>query len=296
MHMKDVLTIFQSKSTTLPLVFDSPHSGKTYPPDFNFSCDFKILQSAEDNFVDDLFASCTDHGASFLCAEFPRSYIDVNRRYDDIEPELLGGHEWQGPFEALPSPRASAGIGLIRRLVKPGIPVYNRTLSSAEILHRLEGYYGPYHAALESLIAGAHYNFGQVWHINCHSMPQSSAYPKNALSLAGNKPRPSDFVLGDRDGTSCSVEFTRALREFLKSLGYVVTVNDPFKGVELIEKFSDPARNCHSLQIEINKSLYMNENTGQKSSNYPKLKSDIERMNRFIASFVSARLVNLAAD
>jgi N-formylglutamate deformylase len=294
--MKDVLAIHPPKSSALPLVFDSPHSGYIYPADFEYGCDFKILESAEDKFVDDLFATATDCGATLLCAHFPRSYIDVNRRYDDIEPELLGDEEWSGPFEAIASPRAHAGIGLIRRLVRPGVPVYKRALTSAEILSRIERFYHPYHETLEELLTRAHYNFGQVWHINCHSMPEASAYPRSALSLAGSKPRPSDFVLGDRDGTSCSVEFTRALREFLKKQGYVVTINDPFKGVELIEKYSDPARGLHSLQIEINKSLYMNEITGEKTKGYSKIKSDLAAMNRFIADFVSSRLVNLAAD
>jgi N-formylglutamate deformylase len=294
--MKNVLSIFPPKSTALPLVFDSPHSGTTYPADFKYICDLKTLRTAEDSFVEDLFASCTDIGATFLRAEFPRSYIDVNRRHDDIETELLGPHEWTGPFPAIASPRAHAGIGLIRRLIRPGAPVYDRALTTDEILRRIDGYYGPYHLALEKLLKDAHYNFGQVWHINCHSMPEASAYPKTAIGLAGSKPRPSDFVLGDRDGTACSTEFTRALRDFIRGLGYTVTVNDPFKGVELIEKFSNPARGYHSLQIEINKSLYMNEETGEKINNYNKLKDDIEKMNHFIATFVSARLINLAAD
>ena len=104
--MKDVLSIHPPKSSALPLVFDSPHSGNIYPADFKYGCDFKILESAEDKFVDDLFATVTDYGATLLCAEFPRSYIDVNRRCDDIEPELLGGETWSGPFEAIASPRA----------------------------------------------------------------------------------------------------------------------------------------------------------------------------------------------
>lgn len=294
--MQGILEIFHPKSTALPLVFDSPHSGTLYPPDFKYACDFKTLEAAEDKYVDDLFASCVNVGAAYLCAHFPRSYIDVNRRYDDIEDELLGSKEWDGPFPSIPSPRAHAGIGLIRRLVKPGVPVYDRPLSVHEILYRIDHYYRPYHEALADLIQQTHYNFGQVWHINCHSMPESASYPRNALSLAGAKPRPSDFVLGDRDGTSCSVEFTRALRQFLKSLGYTVTINDPFKGVELIEKYSNPAMGYHSLQIEVRQSLYMDEETGEKSKNYNKIKNDLEKMNHFITEFVGARMIPMAAD
>lgn len=294
--MKDVQTIISAETTPLPLIFDSPHSGTHYPEDFNFSCDFKILEGAEDKFVDDLFSGCVHHGATFLLAGFPRSYIDVNRRPDDIDPELLGEELWSGDTPAIPSPRSHAGIGLIRRLVRPGVPVYNRALSSAEILHRIEKYYHPYHQALENLIARAHYDFGETWHINCHSMPAASAYPKTALALSGNRARPCDFVLGDRDGTSCAHDFTRTLREFIKNLGYTVAVNDPYKGVELVEKYSNPAAGYHSLQIEVNKSLYMDEQTNEKSSNYNKIKIDIDKINDFIAGYVSARMNRLAAD
>ena len=279
----------------LPLIFDSPHSGTHYPDDFDYACEFKLLEAAEDKFVDDLFACASQNGAAFLQAHFPRSYIDPNRAIDDIDEDLLA-EDWSGPFQTNPSSRSHAGIGLIRRLVRPGIPVYNRALSSEEIIQRIEKYYRPYHAALENLIKDTHYNFGQAWHINCHSMPASSAYPKRGIGLVGNRAKPVDFVLGDRDGTTCAHSFTLALKDFIKSLGYTVSVNDPFKGVELIEKYSSPAQGYHSLQIEINKTLYMDEETGEKTKNYNTLKSDIEKMIQFISAHIESGLTDLAAD
>lgn len=294
--MKDAISVIPAKTSHLPLIFDSPHSGTHYPDNFDFFCDFKILESAEDKFIEDLFMNCTEYGATFLHAHFPRSYIDVNRRFDDIDPALLGETRWNGNFPIAPSARSHAGIGLIRRLVRPGIPVYNRALSPEEILHRIEYYYRPYHETLENLITEAHYNFGEVWHINCHSMPAASAHPRTPTGLSGASSKASDFVLGDRDGTSCSHDFTRRLREFLKSLGYTVTVNDPYKGVELVERYSNPAAGRHSLQIEVNKSLYMDEEKNTKNRNYKRLKSDIKQMNSFISAYVSARMIRLAAD
>jgi len=296
--MKDIpniLSISKPEKTTLPIIFDSPHSGTHYPKDFDYICDFKILEAAEDKYVDDLFENAPDHGITFLKAHFPRSYIDVNRASDDIDIDLLA-EKWSGPFEIKPSHRSHAGIGLIRRLVKPGIPVYDRKLTSNEITHRIQKYYHPYHNALETLIRNAHYNYGQVWHINCHSMPASSAYPKRGIGLIGNKPKPVDFVLGDRDGTSCDLAFTRNLKEFIKSLGYTVSINDPFKGVECIDKYSSPTTGYHSLQIEINKSLYMDEKSGKKLKNYDTLKNNLEKITTFCTNHVKNRLINLAAD
>lgn len=293
--MKSVLSIHKPKTNTLPLIFDSPHSGHDYPSDFKHACDPLTLARAEDTHVDDLFDKAPDNGGHLLLAHFPRSYIDVNRSHDDIDTELLG-EKWNGNTPINPTSRSDAGIGLIRRLVRPGTPVYDRNLTSAEIINRIEKYYSPYHNTLADLIEDAHYNFGQAWHINCHSMPASSAYPKRPIGLIGNKPKPSDFVLGDRDGTTCDPAFTRALRNFIQDIGYTVTINDPFKGVELVEKYSNPARGYHSIQIEINKALYMNEETNERNANYERLKSHITDITAFIAEHIESRLINLAAD
>lgn len=291
--MKEIYSILQPENP-LPLVFDSPHSGRLYPNDFNFACDFGALQRTEDKYVDDLFGIAPLHGAALLLAHFPRCYIDANRAPDDIDPEILEG-EW--PFGDInPTSRSDAGIGLIRRLVRPGVPLYDRSLSAEEIVHRIEKYYTPYHAALETLLDEAHYNFGKVWHINCHSMPAASARPRQPIGLVGNQPRHCDFVLGDLDGTSGDLNFTYHLREFIKSLGYAVTMNDPFKGVELVDRYSNPPRGRYSLQIEVNKSLFMDETTNTKSKNYDALKADIEKIIAFCADYVSAQLIDLAAD
>lgn len=296
--MTDVLTIVKPSrcsKAVLPLIFDSPHSGNTYPDDFNHTCMGADLKRTEDNYVDDLFAGAPAHGASLLLAHFPRVYIDVNRAADDIDPALIDG-DWPGPEPIVPSARSDAGIGLIRRLIKPGMPVYNRTLSAEEIRTRLDKYYHPYHNALENLINDAHYNFGQVLHVNCHSMPAQTAYPKRQIALAGNAPLPSDFVIGNRDGTTAGREITHMIRDHLKNIGYRVTINDPFKGVEIIRRHSNPARNIHSVQLEINKALYMDEENGEKSANYTALKTDIDELIVQCAAFIKDRLQEMAAD
>lgn len=288
----DVFTILKPEKA-LPLVFDSPHSGHRYPEDFDYACDFSVLEQAEDKHVDDLFSHAPQAGATLLLANFPRSYIDPNRAACDVDQTLLN-EQWDG--EHNPTSRSDAGIGLIRRLVKPGIPVYKRFLTASEIQNRIEKYHAPYHQALSDLIEEHHYNFGEVWHINCHSMPAGSAYPRQPIGLMGRKAKPVDFCLGDRDGTTCDRDFVHGIRDFLKSLGYTVSINDPFKGVELVSRYSDPTRGRHSLQLEINKALYMNEDTGEKSGGYSNLKDDIGKMVSFCADYITARQVPLAAD
>ena len=274
-----------------PLVFDSPHSGRTYPDDFDYACDAEMLARAEDSHVDDLFRHVTHHGAALLTAEFPRTYIDVNRRENDIDQAIL---ERPWPAQIAPDGRAQAGIGLIRRLVKPGIPLYDRQLGHKEVIHRIMHYYRPYHAALQTLLDDCHYRFGQVWHINCHAMPAHTAYPRSMGRNSGI--RGYDFVLGDRDGTSCARDLRACLRDSLTRMGYRVGVNDPYKGVEIVRRHGRPAENRHSIQLEINKALYMDETACTPGRNYKRLKGDLQRLTDDIAAFVRERCIDMAAD
>ena len=290
--MQDVYSLFKPKMPS-PVIFDSPHSGTCYPDDFHYACSFEDLKRCEDEMVDTLFSSTADLQASFLCALFPRSYIDANRAEDDIDIALLQG-DWDG--DIAPTSRSDAGIGLIRRLIKPGVPVYGRLLKQDEIERRITKYYRPYHDALRGLIDEAHYMFGQVWHINCHSMPDSTAKPRQPIGFSGRHRSSVDFVLGDRDGTSCDPAFTRALRDYIRKMGYSVAINDPFKGVELVQRYSNPARGMNSLQIEINKSLYMDEKTGQKKAHFSRVQDDIRLISAFIIDYAQAALKPMAAD
>lgn len=272
----------------IPLIFDSPHSGRIYPADFQYACSREALELAEDNDVDVLFESAPRHGATLLCALFPRTYIDVNRAEDDIDMELLA-EPW--PIPAVPTPRSHAGIGLIRRLVKPGQPVYNRRLSVAEIQHRLNAYYHPYHAVLKKLLDEAHYNFGQVWHVNCHSMPKFRMPVTHGI--LNMQP---DFVLGDRDGTSCDLDFTHFLRDCLRGLGYKVAINNPYKGVEIVRRSANPSAGRHSIQIEISKALYWDEKRNVKTNNFNSLQGDLEKIVVATARYATDNLASLAAD
>ncbi len=274
----------------LPLIFDSPHSGRDYPADFGYACPVDALTGAEDNHVDTLLDSVTATGATLLCALFPRTYIDANRAEYDIDPDLLA-ERWPGPL--IPSSRSHAGIGLIRRLIKPGVPVYDRRLSVAEVQNRIRRYYHPYHAMLKTLQDDLHYRFGGMWHINVHSMPSAAALSTGPHGLHHLHP---DFVLGDRDGTSCDLDFTYALRDCLKGMGYRVAINNPYKGVEIVRRAARPGANRHAIQLEISKALYWDEGKNEKNKNFNALKSDIHLLAEFTAHYVSDHLINLAAD
>src|ERR1700693_5126881 len=143
----------------LPLVLDSPHSGSFYPEDFSYCCPLPVLRRAEDAYVDELFASAPAHGASLIGAVFPRSYIDVNRADDDLDPGMLSG-----PLPSFLVPRPITRVGLIRRHAQPGIPIYDRKLSADEVSGRIERYYTPYHRVLDETCDRLRRQFGALWH------------------------------------------------------------------------------------------------------------------------------------
>ena len=262
----------------VPVVFDSPHSGTRYPTDFHHIVDPLMLRSAEDTHVDALFAAAPDLGATLIAANFPRSYIDANRSLLDIDAALLDT-AWPGPINA--SRKTEKGIGLVWRLLDTGEAIYDRKLSVAEVQARIANCYAPYHKAVRDAINGAHKHYGAVWHVNCHSMPATSS----VISEEGPGIQRADFVLGDRDGTSCSPAFTTFIAVVLKEMGYNVKINDPYKGVELVRAYSDPLENKHSIQIEINRRLYMSEQTREPNDNFSKLQQDITRLIEEIAAY-----------
>ena len=263
---------------TVPVVFDSPHSGTFYPADFNFSAPLNKLRATEDTHVEALYAKAPDYGATLIAANFPRSYIDANRSLLDIDADVIDG-DWPG--EIAVSEKTKNGIGLVWRLVNNGQEIYTRKLSVAEIETRIKNYYAPYHQTVKTALDTAHQQWGGVWHINCHSMPAISC----AIDAEGPGIARADFVLGDRDGTTCAPEFTEFVAISLRTMGYSVKLNDPYKGVELVRAYSNPAQNRHSLQVEINCKLYMNELTRERTDGFVQLEANIEKLIASVAAY-----------
>jgi N-formylglutamate amidohydrolase len=193
---------------------------------------------------------------------------------------MLDG-DWPNAIES--SPRTQMGLGLIRRLIRGNVPVYDRLLAVSEIEDRIQHFHRPYHAELEMMLTELHARFGGVWHINAHSM--------KALGRKQGKSIPrDDFVLGDLEGESCDPDFTAFVAETLQGYGYSVRINHPFKGAELVKRFGRPQDSRHSLQIEVNRGLYMDEDKIEKTDGFAALKRDIDRLLVAVADFVEQQV------
>jgi N-formylglutamate amidohydrolase len=179
----------------------------------------------------------------------------------------------------VPSGKARLGKALIWRTLDDGRDIYARKLAVDEVQQRIERYHQPYHRAVRDRIEATRARFGRSWHIDCHSM--NAVGGAQGEGGAGNAR--ADFVLGDRDGTTCDAAFTEFVRGVLAGMGHDVRVNDPYKGVELVRAYSNPADGRMSLQLEINKRLYMDEATRTKSAGF-------ETLQRQLATLVDAVL------
>ena len=257
------------------LVLDSPHSGVFYPPDFRYICDTSILRKAEDTHVEKLYDFAPRLGAHWIEAQFPRSYLDANRNTTELDVSLLDG-PWLDPVATDPVvlSKVRLGKGLIWRTTDDGLPIYERSLSVEEVKHRIEHCWKPYHAAVAGAIDAAHAAHGYSLHVNCHSMPAIAS--SHATNFPGEKH--ADFVVGDRDGSTASPALSQRICAHLTALGYRVAYNHPYKGVELVRRYSDPAAQRHSIQLEINRRLYMNEETLELTAGFNPLKAHLQSL------------------
>lgn len=272
-------TLRGPEAAPIALVCDSPHSGVGYPADFGHAVDRQVLRAAEDTHVEALWQDVPAVGGTLLAAHFPRSYVDANRSEDDIDAALLA-EPWPQPLS--PSEKTRLGYGLIWRRVNAATPIYDRLLSLDEVQGRIARCYRPYHAALANAIEDTAARFGGVWHLNLHSMP-NNAYER--LQIQSAHPL-ADFVLGDRDGTTCEPAFVDLIERELKACGYSVARNDPYKGVQLIAKIGQPARKRNSLQIEIRRPVYMDEASRARSADFATVQRDLSGLLGKIAAYL----------
>jgi N-formylglutamate amidohydrolase len=232
---------------TTPFIFASPHSGRAYPRSFvsQSRLSFNALRRSEDAFVEELFLAVVGLGAPLIAASFPRAYLDVNRAPQEFDSAMFEGPL---PFAVdAASPRVSAGLGVIPRIVREGAEIYRQKLAADEASDRLAVFYRPYHAALAQLADETKARFGSAVVIDCHSMPSAAAVP--------------DIVLGDRYGVSAASVLIRAAESAFESQGFSVARNVPYAGGYTTQLHGRPGRGSHALQIEINRALYMDEDT-----------------------------------
>ena len=250
-----------------PALFNSPHSGSTYPHEFLrlSRLDIGTLRRSEDSFVDELIAGVVAQGYPLMRAHFPRCFVDVNREPYELDPRMFDGR--LPSFANTRSMRVAGGLGTVARVVGDAQEIYDRRIPIDDALARIESLYKPYHRALRKLFSRLHRDFGAALLIDCHSMPSTAGHKDE-------RPRP-EFVIGDRYGTSCVGIVAETVEQTLRGMGYTVSRNKPYAGGFITEHYGNPAAGLHAVQLEINRALYMDERRYLRVNGFSRLAADL---------------------
>lgn len=250
-----------------PFVFNSPHSGRNYPESFisGSRLDENGIRASEDFYVDQLFSKVSQFGVPLLKANFPRAWLDVNREPYELDPKMF--IEPLPPHANINSVRVAGGLGTVPKIVAENKDIYQRRLPLGEALNRIEHVYRPYHEMLRKLIVRTHAKFGYCVLVDCHSMPSN-------VRSSGKHERP-DFIIGDRYGSSADNRLTQIALLIFQNMGYRAVRNKPYAGGFITEHYGRPHKHLHALQIEINRSLYIDETSLELKSGFDKLQADL---------------------
>jgi N-formylglutamate deformylase len=276
------------ETRTTSVVFASPHSGRKYPASFLRRIELNEIEirSSEDAFVDDLFDVAVEQGAPLLLAQSPRAYLDLNRGPDELDPAVIDGVR-----RGAHNPRIASGLGVIPRVVANGRAIYRGKLTLADAHERISNVWRPYHDTLQTLLDEAHARFGEAILIDCHSMPHE------ALEHVGppGSTRP-DIVLGDRFGAAAASSIVEHVEAAFASAGFIVARNMPFAGAYMCQHYGRPARRYHAVQIEIDRSLYMDEATIKPTAKFKSFKTALDGVIAEIADIGRENNLRIAAE
>jgi len=269
------------------LVLSSPHSGAEYPAEFRGASllDAVTLRRSEDAFVNDLVSAGPGLGVPLLEALFPRAYCDPNREPYELDPAMFA--------DALPdhvttrSSKISAGLGTIAKVVAGGQEIYRDKLPFAEAERRVETLWRPYHGALRQLLDAAHEAAGVALLLDCHSMPSVGG-----ANMPDHGQRRADMVLGDFHGVSCPSRLVERVETYLAGRGFGVARNKPYAGGYITQHYTRREAGFHTLQIEINRDLYMDEENIARSAGFERVRAAMTGLIELLAGSATPEFLN----
>ena len=259
---------FNTKEIKFPVVLSSPHSGTMFPPEFleNTVLSEKELRTSEDCFVTEIIREASDAGIPLLSMNIPRTFIDVNRDKIELDDKMF--FDVPQKSDTVGSRRCRVGLGVVHRIVYQNKNIYDGLLSSQEVAERIKNVYDPYHKRLKQLVDKCVRKFGFCLLVDCHSMP-------SIICNIMNESKPLDFCLCTLFDESCPTQMSEFLSRELENKNYRVEFNRPYAGAYIAFNYCQPRKNIYTLQIEINRSLYMHEKTYKKNKYFQKVSCDV---------------------
>ena len=276
-----------NKELDKPLIISSPHSGILLDSDLldKRNKDIHSFDSMQDMYVNELSNGLEKFGFTVLQSNISRIVIDLNRNINEINPKVI--KNLPSNIEVNLSDKVRAGIGLIAMKDASGKNIYDKKLDWLEVKSRIDNYYIPWHKALKNEISMFLNKFKRALIIDMHSMPSEKIY-NNKLA---------DFVIGNNFGNSSSELSIKILSSLIKSYGYSVSINNPYPGGYITKNYSSIDKNIQCIQLEIKKSLYMNEKDFNKNENFEQFSKNLKQIiYKFFNEFDKKIDINLAAE
>ena len=276
------INVYKEAGTTdicYPVIVSVPHAGRFFPEEFlqNSALSEEQLRGNEDLFVDELVWPLHKEGIPVLSMNLARSFIDVNR--DKIELDSKMFYDYPEDKIAIENNRCRFGLGLIHRIDMENRPIYNGLLSYHEVQERIKNVYDVYHKRLQQLINKCAKKFGFCCVLDCHSMPSK------ICSIISESPR-IDFCLGNLFEQSCPNKISFYVENELVKREYYVSKNRPYSGAFITFNYCEPRKQSYTLQLEINRVIYADENTLEKNNNFQRVSYDLSKVVTQLAHFL----------
>ena len=229
------------------VVLSCPHAGRIYPAEFIAAsiADITDLRGLEDFGVDQLITGAVNNGISCVTNKVTRAYIDVNRPVDALDHLMLSSPPASNNVK--PSRHVRAGYGLLPRLTAAREVIHRQLLPHDEVESRIALVHQPYHSAVQAALSNACSKFGHAILIDCHSMPSHDQQ---------NRPL-ADIILGDLHHTTFDQKIGKMLTRLIENFGFSVAWNSPYAGGYITKNYGRANSKQQSIQIEINRRLYM---------------------------------------
>ena len=268
-----------------PVLISVPHAGRDYPPEVATMArlDIATLRPLEDRYADHLVQAAINAGCNAIIAKTARAWIDLNRNEREYDPILVHG----AASAPLASAKVRGGLGIIPKRIAGRGDIWRGAISGVAFEARLAVHHRPYHRALSEMIEATLAAYGTVFLLDVHSMPP--------LPKGDDGPAPQ-IIIGDLFGRSAAPRYSHAIASVAARSGVRVAMNTPYAGGHILERHSNPPRGVHAFQIEIDRTLYLDDAGDQPGEGLVKMQRLIAGIAAVLEYESRALTLPLAAE
>jgi len=266
----------QPKAAPSPVLVEVPHSGLQVPPEVESEIDAtpSAMLRDSDIYVDQLYQRAPEHGATLLVSRVSRYVVDLNRGPDEVDSAAVPKH---------PRGRHIPARGVVWRARTDGTPLLRKPLTVAQFARRIERFYEPYHQTLRDVAAQMREQHGHVVIVAAHSMPSTGR-----RMMGGRAVRRADIVPGTRGRSTADGRIIDLIDSHFREAGLSVKHDEPYRGGWTTSTYGAPKRGQHAIQIELNRALYVDEQTSEiKKTDFAQLQTVLDQLVAKLGNLVT---------